>query len=91
MKSYKKKILVGIILVVALCLLTGCVGNRSILIDTHQTFNQALIRMGDAWECVDVQSWRDFEDGDEVQVVTPTGAVYLTHYSNMVLIKTGGR
>lgn len=78
----------AVILVMAMCalVLCGCqVGNRDIGWDTTQTFRWAIIRLGNG-ELIEgeVESWRDFEDGDEVQL-TIKGITYLTHYSNVIL------
>ena len=76
-----------VILILALALtLTACkVGNRQVGWDTTQTFRWAIIRLGNG-ELIEgtVESWRDFEDGDEVQL-TIRGVTYLTHYSNVIL------
>ena len=80
----KKAILIAI-LAIALIVLSSC-GNRQYGIDTNQTFKTAYIRLGDKWEVVSVKSWRDFSEGDDVQIITDKGKVYLSHYSNMVLV-----
>lgn len=81
------KKIVCLVLILALALtLTACkVGNRQIGWDTTQTFKWAIIRLGNG-ELIEgtVESWRDFEDGDEVQL-TIKGVTYLTHYSNVIL------
>ena len=80
-----KKVILIAILAIALIVLSSC-GNRQYGIDTNQTFKTAYIRLGDKWEVVSVKSWRDFSKGDEVQIITDKGKVYLSHYSNMVLV-----
>jgi len=80
-----KKVILIAILAIALIVLSSC-GNRQYGIDTNQTFKTAYIRLGDKWEVVSVKSWRDFSEGDEVQIITDKGKVYLSHYSNMVLV-----
>ena len=82
-----KKIFVFVIisLVIAL-MLCGCqIGNRKIGIDTTQTFRWAIIQLGNG-ELLEgeISSWRDFDDGDEIQI-TIDGITYLTHYSNVIL------
>ena len=62
----------------AFCL-TGC-GNRQIL-DTNFYFNRAIISMPDGT----VQSWKDFDDGDTIQIKIDD-VTYLTHISNVVLM-----
>ena len=80
-----KKLVLIALMVVALIVLSSC-GNRQVGIDTYQTFTKAYIKLGNEWKIVGIKSWRDFENGDEVQIITDKGEVYLTHYSNMVLV-----
>lgn len=78
----KKKLL---LMLCVLPLLTAC-GNQQ-LIDTTYTFNKAMIKLQDGTvTTVDIQSWRDFEDGDQVQIKTTDGTTYLVHSSNCTLI-----
>ena len=83
----KKKFIITLVLAFMLTLV-GC-GNQQ-LIDTTHTFNYAQIKMMDG-TCVEgkVDSWKDFEDGDQLQVKI-NGDTYLTHSSNVVLIKRRG-
>jgi len=77
------------LLLAALCgaaLFFGGCGNKQI-IDTTYTFNRAIIELPNG-EIIEgkVDSWRDFEDGDQIQVVIE-GKTYLVHSSRIVLIK----
>ena len=67
----------------ALSILEGC--NKQI-IDTTYKYDRAIIYLPDGI-VVDgkVQSWTDFEDGDQIQVKVD-GKTYLVHSSNVVLI-----
>jgi len=80
----KKILLIGL-LVVLMIVLSSC-GNRQTGLDTYQTFKKAHILLNGEWREINIKAWRDFENGDEVQVVTPDGKVYLTHYMNVVLV-----
>lgn len=73
-------ILLVIVLVVAL---TGC--NKQ-LVDLTYAYDRAIIYLPNG-EVVDgkISSWRDFEDGDQIQVKID-GKTYLVHSSNIVLI-----
>lgn len=64
-------------------LLSGC--NKQI-VDTVYKYDRAIIYLPDG-TVVDgkVQSWTDFEDGDQIQVKVD-GKTYLVHSSNVVLI-----
>lgn len=87
MKKIALLMLILVTLAVALC---GCysIGNNSHGWDMKYTFHEAIIYMPNGAELVsgDVSSWRDFEDGDEIQI-TIDGVTYLTHYSNVVMIR----
>lgn len=63
--------------------LTSC--NKQI-IDTSYTFNRAIINTGNEVIEVKVKSWKDFEDGDQIQIKAEDGTVYLVHSSNITLI-----
>lgn len=78
----KKRLLI-IFSIFSLIFLAGC-GNKQ-LIDTTYTFKYAEVKMPSG-EVVKgkVDSWKDFEEGDTVQVVI-NGETYLTHISNVVL------
>lgn len=74
-------------LLMILCLMAttaGC-GNRQIL-DMTYTFNRAIVSLPNG-EIVEgkVSSWKDYEDGDQIQVVID-GKTYLVHSSNIALI-----
>ena len=63
----------------------SCCGCNMQIIDTHFSFNYAVIKLPDG-EVIEgeVQSWKDFDDGDQIQVKID-GVTYLTHISNVVL------
>lgn len=55
--------------------------------DTTYSFDRAIIYLPNG-EIIDgkVDSWRDFEDGDQIQVKVD-GVTYLVHSTNVVLVK----
>lgn len=63
--------------------LTGC--NKQ-LVDLNYIYDRAIIKLPNG-EVVDgkVQSWTDFEDGDQIQVKID-GVTYLVHSSQVALI-----
>ena len=80
----KKKLLV--LLLCGLMLIMGFAGCNRSLFDTTLKFDEAYIYMPDGTVVHgEVEKWRDFEDGDQLQV-TIDGIAYLTHATNIVLI-----
>ena len=85
-----RKKLVFIIVISALAIfglifLTSKVYNKQI-IDLTYAYDYAIVLMPDGSVVKGkVQSWTDFEDGDQIQVKID-GKVYLTHSMNVVLI-----
>ena len=79
-----KKILALLIaLIFIICLGCGC--NKQIF-DVTYTFDYAVIQLpnGDVVEG-NVSSWKDYDDGDQIQVVID-GVTYLVHSSNIALM-----
>lgn len=66
-----------------LTIFTGC-GNKQ-FIDTSYEFNYAYVVWPDGTsEKLAIESWNDFEDGDQLQIRTENGT-YVFHSSNCVL------
>ena len=91
----KKLILIITLAAGAVCL-TGCEGdywesNRCDLLDRNHTFTKATVIYGNTNAVYDVVAWKDYPDGDEVQLwvkdeSSPRGhKVVLTHYSRVIL------
>ena len=78
-----KKIFVVIASITMILSMTGC--NRQI-IDTTFSYNRAIVHLPDG-TVIDgrVQSWKDYEDGDQIQVKID-GVTYLVDCMNIVLI-----
>ena len=83
MKKFKL-IVLSILSILVIGTLVGC-GNKT-LIDTTYTFDKAIIQLQNG-EIIEgkVQSWRDYSDGDQIQV-TIDGTTYLVHSNNVTLI-----
>ena len=78
----KKIILVLMLIVLAACL-AGC---NYTMFDTTWTFDRAIFTLPDG-TVIDgkVQTWKDFEDGDQIQVRV-NDVTYLVHSSDIVLL-----
>ena len=67
--------------------LSGCsIGNRQVGFDLTQTFQWAIVELGNG-ELIEgrVTSWRDFDESDVVQFTLDNDITYLTHYSKVIL------
>jgi len=79
-------VVTALIMMILTAALVSC-GNRQSF-DFSHTFRKAIIAMPDGTIISGkVDSWMDFEDGDQIQVVID-GNTYLTHISNVVLIES---
>lgn len=84
-----KKIILVALLLISVLMMTGCsLGNRQIGLDLKQSFDEAIIILHNGDEVIEgkIDSWRDFDESDVVQV-TIEGVTYLTHYSNVILVR----
>ena len=72
------------LLLICTLFLTGC--NYQVM-DLTYSYNYAYISLPNG-ECIEgkVDSWKDYEDGDQIQVVID-GVTYLTDTTRCVLIK----
>ena len=80
-----KKRVLALILAASLAIggLTGC-GNKDMW-DTNYKFEEASVYLDGTWQRIKIKQWCDYE-GDQIQITTPNGAVYLFHASNCTLI-----
>lgn len=83
----RKKILLGLCALVSMVCISGC--NKQI-IDTTYDFNKAIIIIGDETKEVEISSWTDYSNGDQIQIKTTDGTIYLGHSSNILLIYDEG-
>lgn len=84
-----KKLLIAMIaLVMVVCMaFTGCEAGNVQVIDTTMRYDYAWISLpsGEVIEGT-VESWRDFEDGDQLQIKID-GVTYLTDTTRAVLAR----
>ena len=83
------KRIVLVVMLVAMCLgLCACAcayGNYDAW-DTVYTYDRAIVSLADGSIVTGrVQNWRDYEDGDQIQVKID-GKTYLVHSTNVTLI-----
>ncbi len=78
-----KKIIAVLLVLIFAVVLSGC---NMQMIDTTYNFDYATVYSpsGEIIAQGKVQSWKDFEDGDQLQVKID-GVMYLTHSGNIIL------
>ena len=68
-------------------LLVGC-GNRD-MFDTVWSYDTAVTRWPDGtMKTIKIRQWRDYPDGEQIQIIDRDGNVYLLSSFNTVLIRT---
>lgn len=76
----KKILAVGMIATV----LSGC---NYQAIDLNYNYDYAIINIDGEYQKVEIDSWRDYEDGEQIQIIAKDGTVYLTNSFNCTLVK----
>jgi diphthamide synthase subunit DPH2 len=79
-----RKFIILAVSIVSLFILNSC--NKTI-VDTTYTFDKVIINLGEEYITINVKSWTDYQDGDQIQVTADDGTTYLVHSSNITLIK----
>lgn len=81
MNKKSKIIIIGTILTMSL--LTGC--NKQVL-DMEYTYDKAICEIGGEYKELKIEKWKDY-DGEQIQIKTKDGKVYLISSFNCTLIK----
>ena len=76
----------GAILIAAVVISALFASCNKQVFDTTYTFDTAIMYVGGEWITVDVDSWTDYEDGDQIQVKDTDGNTYLVHSNNITLM-----
>lgn len=86
-----KKIITLALTLTTLLTLIGCSASSSTfnydMFDTEYGFDYAIIDRYDGEQKVAIKQWRDFEDGDQIQITTTDGTTMLLHSSRVILVK----
>lgn len=77
----KKLVAIISMLVLMLCF-TGC--NKQIF-DTNYKFDKAYVKLGEEWKDLKIQTWTDYEDGEQLQLKLQDGTVLIVHSANCIL------
>lgn len=76
----KKILAVGMIALA----LSGC---NYQAIDLNYNYDYAIINIDGEYQKIEIDGWRDYEDGEQLQIIAKDGTVYLTNSFNCTLVK----
>ena len=83
----KKAIFIAI-LITTVVLFSGC---NYDMVDTNYSYDKAIITLNDGTKMeLEIKQWRDYEDGEQIQITDKDGNVYLVSSYNTILINTKG-
>lgn len=86
MKKIIKIMLTVCILLILLFTLTAC-GNKDMW-DTVYTYDYAIVGFPDGTsEKIEIKQWRDYENGEQIQITAKDGNVYLVSSFNCILVQ----
>ena len=80
----KKILAFGLLAVILVLSLVSC---NYDMIDTQYSYDTAIITLNNGERIeVSIKSWRDCEDGEQLQITSTDGTVYLVSSYNCILI-----
>lgn len=90
----KIPIIMGAVIVAVLIIVAGfstfnkyILGNKQ-FIDMKQTFNTAYVAFPDGTsQKIQIQSWRDYDNSDSIQIIDMSGKPFYTHLNRVILTK----
>lgn len=79
-------LILAVVLVVSLLLTLASCGNKQIF-DTTYKFDYALVQFPDGTcEKIEIKTWTDYEDGEQIQITSKDGTTYLVNSVNCILV-----
>lgn len=81
----KKKFVIALVMlfvIVLVLMLTAC--NKQ-LIDLDLKYTRAYIKIGEEWRDVEIKSWKDYDNGEQLQIKLNDDTVILTSSINCIL------
>ena len=55
--------------------------------DFNYGYDYAIINIDGEYQKIEIDAWRDYEDGEQLQITAKDGTVYLTSSFNCTLVK----
>ena len=81
-----------LIATIALCLLIAAtaaltVGCNYQVVDLNYSYTNAYVKIGEEWKDLEIKSWRDYDDGEQIQITLKDGTVMLVSSYYCILYK----
>lgn len=57
------------------------------MVDLNYDYDYAIINIDGEYQKIEIDSWKDYEDGEQLQITAKGGTVYLTNSFNCTLVK----
>ena len=81
------KIIVSVCMLFVLLFTLSACGNRD-MFDTVYTYDYAIVGFPDGTsKKIEIKQWRDYEDGEQIQIKDKNGNTYLVNSVNCVLVQ----
>lgn len=80
------KRIIAALLIVAALMFTICACNYQ-MVDLVYQYDYAIISCGGSTMKIPIQSWRDYEDSEQIQITATDGTTYLVSSMNCILVK----
>lgn len=86
-KDFSNFAIVAIVCLTFIVLNFGGCGNKDMW-DTNYTYDRAIIGLPNGESIhVEIDQWRDYEDGEQIQIIAKDGTIYLISSYNCTLIR----
>lgn len=83
-----KKIIVIVIVIAIVFALVGCSvsGFNKQIIDLQYEYKYAIIQRYDGEQLLEITSWRDYDNSEQLQLIDTDGRVWLVNSYNTILL-----
>ena len=83
-----KKILLAILLCLVMSVTAlSMVGCNYQFTDLNYNYTNAYVKIGEEWKDLEIKSWRDYDDGEQIQITLKDGTVMLVSSYYCILYK----
>ena len=81
----KKKIITAVLTAIIALQCVSMAGCNKQIFDLNYEFKNAYVKIGDEWVDLEIKTWTDYEDGEQIQLILMDGTVLVVHSENCIL------